>query len=320
MQHSMPHAVQQAMGTLMTHRVIGPNAAECLAAVCAEVERIEALFSRFSPDSDISRINRSAGQQSERISAETYAVLAEAIEFSRVCPGCFDITIEPLVALWNCAQATGQPPEAASIRRALAQVDTRDLILNLGEGTARLRRSGQSVDLGGIGKGYAGDRILEIYGRFGIPSAWSNLGGNVVTYGAKPDGSPWDIGIQHPRRENALLGAVAAVGKTVVTSGDYQRYFTDRQGMRHHHILNPMSGTPSDSGLISVSVVSACSLAADVLSTILFVAGLEKGQRILDNFSGSEGIFVSTDLSVAITPGLAGCFQAAEGIEVTILD
>lgn len=313
-------ATHSAMGTVMTHKAFGRYAEDSLAAVCAEVERIEGLLSRFLPDSDISRINESAGIKSEKVSPETYEVLTKAVEFSRYCPGCFDVTIEPLVTLWNRGKDSSVQPEELSIQQVLPLVNDRDLILDPWKMTAGLKFVGQSVDLGGIGKGFAGDRILEVYRQFGVSSAYSNLGGNVVTLGAKPDGSPWRIGIQHPRQENKIIGSVSVVNQTVVTSGDYQRYFTDSQGKRHHHILNPTTGYPAESGLISVSIVSEKSLAADALSTILFVAGMEKGLEYLRSFPQTEVILVDTDLQVYVTPGLRDHFQADQGMDVTVLD
>jgi thiamine biosynthesis lipoprotein len=309
-----------AMGTVMTHRAFGSYAQDSLTAVRSEVTRLEGLLSRFLPDSDISRVNGSAGRKSERVSRATYDVLSEAVEFSRSCPGCFDVTVEPLVTLWNAARESGARPDASSIRQILPLVNYRDLILDPRAMTAELRNGGQAVGLGGIGKGFAGDRILEVFKRFGVSSAYSNLGGNVVTLGAKPDGSPWHVGIQHPRQEEGLIGAVSVVNQTVVTSGDYQRYFTDGQGKRQHHILDPMNGYPSESGLISVSIISDKSVLADTLSTILFVAGMEKGLAILRSFPGTEAILVDSDLQVYVTLGLKTRFQADKGIEVTILD
>jgi FAD:protein FMN transferase len=186
--------------------------------------------------------------------------------------------------------------------------------------TAGLRNKGQSIDLGGIGKGFASDKILEIYREYGISSAYSNLGGNVVTLGAKPDGSPWHVGIQHPRQENQLIGSVSVVNQTVVTSGDYQRYFTDSQGKRHHHILNPTTGYPAESGLISVSIITEKSLVADALSTIMFVAGMKKGREYLRTVPQTEAIFVDSDLKVYVTSGLRYRIQAEEDIDVEILD
>jgi thiamine biosynthesis lipoprotein len=309
-----------AMGTVMAHKAFGKRAGECLAAVRAEITRIEQHLSRFLPDSDISRLNRSAGLRGERLSPDSYMVLAQALDFSRQCRGCFDVTIGPLVDLWTAGKADGQPPDEAAIRRVLPLVNDRDLVLDPHASTAVLHRAGQSVDLGGIGKGFAGDRILAVYREFGIASAYSNLGGNVVTLGAKPDGSPWQIGIQHPRQADRLIGAVGVAGRSVVTSGDYQRYFIDAHGIRRHHILNPVTGYPAQAGLIGVSIVAQSSLVADALSTTLFVAGLERGLEILSGYPGSEAIFVDADLRVWITPGLKGCFRAEQGVEVAVVD
>ncbi len=235
-------------------------------------------------------------------------------------PGCFDVTIEPLVNLWKQAKETFAPPSQSAIEQTLSLVDYRDLELDAWEMTVGLANIGQSVDLGGIGKGFAGDKVLEVYKAFGITSAYSNLGGNVVTLGTKPDGSPWHIGIQHPREEIQLIGVVSVENQTVVTSGDYQRYFSDNQGKRYHHILDPKTGYPAESGLVSVSVVAEKSVAADALSTIIFVAGMEKGLEILRGISGTDAILVDSELRVFVTQGLRDRFEAAKGIEVTFLN
>ena len=313
-------ATYAAMGTVMTHKAFSLHAEESLAAVCSEIARLEGLLSRFLPGSDISRINRSAGIRSEKVSLDTYQVLAKAVEFSRNFPGCFDVTIGPLVALWHISQGSFTQPDEASIRLVLPLVNYRDLVLDPQEMTAGLRKMGQSIDLGGIGKGYAGDRILEVLKGFGIASAYSNLGGNVVTLGSKPDGSAWHIGIQHPRQEDKVIGSVAVVSQTVVTSGDYQRYFYDEEGKRRHHILDPTTGHPAESGLISVSIVAENSLVADALSTILFVAGMERGLEFLKRFPETEAILVDSGLQVYVTQGLRYRFQEDQGIEVSILD
>jgi thiamine biosynthesis lipoprotein len=308
-----------AMGTVMTHKAFGLNAESSLDAVCREVARIEGLLSRFMPDSEISRVNGSAGTKCEKVSLETYEVLSKAVGFSRCFPGCFDVTIEPLVTVWKMAKDSRSQPVESSIKQVLPLVNYRDLILDPREMTAGLRYVGQSVDLGGIAKGFAADRIVQVFRRFGISSACSNLGGNVFTLGAKPDGSPWQIGIQHPRQENRLIGSVSVMDQTVVTSGDYQRCFTDSRGVRHHHILDPTTGYPSESGLISVSIVTEQSLAADTLSTALFVAGMEQGLRFLRSFPKTDAVLVDSDLQVYVTKGLRYRFQADKGIEVTVL-
>ncbi len=309
-----------AMGTVMAHKAYGPQAEACLAAIVAEIDRLEGLLSRFLPGSDVSRINAAAGVKCVKVSPETCEALARAVEFGRACPGCLAVTIEPLVELWSTAGETGVEPDEGSLQIARSLVNDRDLVLDLWEMTAGLVHAGQAVDLGGIGKGFAGDRIVEVYRQFGVTSAYSNLGGNVVTVGTKPDGSPWQIGIWHPRQEGKIIGAVAVTGQSVVTSGDYQRFFTGSQGQRRHHILNPTNGYPADSGLISVSIVAEQSLAADALSTAVFVAGMEKGREFLHNFRQCEAVMVDAGLRVFVTRGLSARFQPAEGVDVTILD
>lgn len=131
---------------------------------------------------------------------------------------------------------------------------------------------------------------------------------------------PWCVGIQHPRQENRLIGAISVVDKAVVTSGDYQRYFIDSKGKRHHHILDPTTGYPSESGLVSVTIVANSATVADALSTILFVAGIKKGIDLLRNFPETEAILVDTDMLVYVTQGLKDCFQANEDIRAKILN
>jgi thiamine biosynthesis lipoprotein len=314
-------SVNLGMSTVMTHRAFGKYAEESLRAIRFEAVRLEELLSCFISRSEISRINRSAGIKCERLSDDTYEVLSRAIEFSRYCQGIFDVTIGPLVTLWNNGKDKFKPPEESSIRQILTLVDYTDLILDPCKKTAGLQRIGQSIDLGGIGKGFAGDKFLEVFKKYSVSSAFTNIGGNVVALGTKPDGSSWRVGIQHPRQENSLIGLVSVANKAVVTSGDYQRYFIGSNGKRYHHILDPSTGYPAEkSGLVSVTVVADSSTAADALSTILFVTGMEKGLELLRQFSGAEAIFIDMNLLVYVTRGLKDCFQAGEDINIEIVN
>lgn len=308
-----------AMGTVMSHKVFGMYAEDSLDAVCREISRLEELLSRFIPESDVSHINQSAGKDPVRISPETFDVLTRTVEMSSICQGRFDITIAPLVDLWNIGKESFHLPTEKEIKHTLALVNPQDLILDPDNRTARLKKAGESIDLGGIGKGYAGDRILELFRAFGIQSAYSNLGGNVVTLGAKPDGKPWQIGIQHPRQENCLLGTVSVVDQSVVTSGDYQRSSSGSNGKRFHHILNPTTGCPVDAGLISVTIVTENSMTADALSTAIFAIGLDRSINTLKSFPKTEAILVDAGEQVFVTQGLEGQFHPAEGIHFSIL-
>lgn len=313
-------SMNPGMNTLMTHRAFGKYAEEALSAVSEEAVRLEKQLSYFLPDSEISKINRSAGLKHERISEDAFEVLSQAAEHSRKSQGLFDVTIGPLVHLWSSCKNTLEAPHEAWIKQLLPLVKHTDLILNPHERTAGLHRSGQSINLGGIGKGFAGDKFVEVLKKYDISSAFTNIGGNVVALGAKPDGSPWRVGIQHPREENGLLGVVSVVDKAVVTSGDYQRYFIDKNGKRQHHILDPATGYPAEAGVVSATVVADSSMAADALSTMLFAAGIEKGSKLLCQFPGVEAIVVDLDLQVYVTAGLKHCFQAEKGLSINVFD
>jgi len=202
-------------------------------------------------------------------------------------------------------------------------VNYRDLLLDPVRRTAGLRRAGQSVDLGGIGKGYAADRFIQVFREYGVSSAFTNIGGNVAALGARPDGSAWRVGIRHPRQPDALIGLVSVKDKAVVTSGDYQRFFDDGKGNRYHHILDPTTGYPSKSGLAGVTVVADCSgngsMVADALSTAVFIAGLDKGLALINEYPETGAILVDTEMSVWVTRNLKGCFVAERGISAATI-
>lgn len=310
-------SVHTGMGTEMAHKAFGRHSKKALRAVEKEAQRLECLLSRFLPESDISRINRSAGVKLEKITFETYEILSCAMECSAISRGFFDITVGPLVDLWDYKHAS-EPPANNKIEKVLPLVNYNDLELDAFPKTAGLKNSGQSVDIGGIGKGFASDRFMEIFQEYGVTSAFSNIGGNVSTLGNKPDGLPWRVGIRHPRI-NGLLGAVAVTGKAVVTSGDYERYFLDKEGRRFHHILNPITGYPAESGLVSVTVVTESAMTADALSTAVFVAGLERGLALIKKYPRAEAVLVDAKLKVYVTQGLRQCFQASSEINVNYL-
>lgn len=303
------------MNTVMSHRAFGVNAREALRAVRAEAGRLERKLSRFLPGSDVSRVNRLAGAKSARLGEDAFRVLSRAVQLSECCGGLFDVTAGPLVALWSDARKAGKTPEDGEIRAALPLVGFAGLTLNPEKKTVRLALPGQSIDLGGIGKGYAADRFLALFREFGVSSAFSNIGGNVAALGAKPDGSPWRVGIRHPRVANGLIGMIEVTDQSIVTSGDDQRYFIDERGKRHHHILDPRTGYPAESGIASVTVVAKSSMDADALSTMLFIAGPDEGLRLLRGFP-ADAVIIDTDMRATVTAGLRDRFQAAEGVTI----
>lgn len=306
------------MNTIISFRIHDRKSEQALERVKAELFRLERKLSRFVQDSEVSRINLSAGKASVDISSETCEILSSAIRVAEISDGLFDITISPLLDLWDYKHSSCVPEES-KIRSTLALVNFRDLLLNSEVREAGLRNEGQSIDLGGIGKGYASDHCIKMLQDNGVNSAFINIGGNVSTLGNKPDGTPWSVGIKHPRQVNGLIGIVEVSGKAVVTSGDYERYFIDVDGKRRHHILNPVTGYPADSGLISVSVISDSAIIGDALSTAIFAGGIENGLEYLTHFPGAEAILVDKLEQVYITKGIKGCFKAIEGVEALII-
>lgn len=306
------------MNTEISCRVYGPNAQEAAACAMAEMNRLENLLSRFLPGSEVSRLNEFSGKGPVKISSELFKVLSNAIQYSEISQGAFDISVGPLIDLWDYKHAL-RVPEKARIRQALSLVDYHDLVLKECEQTVELRKPGQSIDLGGIGKGFAGDRCMEILQKKGITSAFINIGGNVSLLGNRPDGALWRVGIRHPRNNGSLLGVLETAGKAVVTSGDYERFFIDHEGKRRHHILNPATGYPADSGLISVTVAADSAMTADAMSTAIFAAGMDKGLKYLLRFSGAEAVLVDKYQRVYITQGLEWSFRCAGGIEAKVI-
>jgi FAD:protein FMN transferase len=309
-----------AMGTIMTHQSYGEDSDDCLAAIRMEIERLEAMLSRFRPHSDISHINQNAGIKAVHISDETMQILLASQETAKTWTQAFDITITPLVNLWRAAAASQTPPARQAIQKAMQLVDHQDLRLYPACNQAGLRKTGQCLDLGGIAKGYAANRLRDCWRAFNIHSAFSNLGGNVIAHGCKPDGSPWRIGIQHPRIEQQLLGAVSIRSEAVVTSGDYQRYFIGIDGQRYHHIIDPQTGHPSRSDLISVTVITPDAMLADTLSTLLFISGMQKGLQILCNYPECEVILVDQNLKTYISKGLCDRFTPVTTTQPAIIN
>lgn len=301
------------MGTVISQRVFGEKAEIAAVKVEEEMKRLEALMSFFLESSEISKLNRVAGKQEVELGCESLYVLNRAKYFSEICGGTFDITIGPVAKLWGIFTDHAKVPSKEEIDKALSFTGYKDITINNGLGTAKLERAGESVDLGAIAKGYAADRAIEIYKQQGIESAFINLGGNVLVLGNKPDGTPWKVGIQNPLLERGqCLGAVKAIDKTIVTSGDYVRYF-EKDNVKYHHILDPRTGYPADSGLMSTTIVSEKSIGADALSTAIFILGLEEGMKLINSLKDMEAIFITKDKEIYVTEGLREDFILFEG-------
>jgi len=298
-----------AMGTVITQKVYGEGAQKAVKEVSDRIMDIEARMTINSAGGEINRLNELAGKSSAPLSSGTFYVLENAIKYSKMSDGAFDVTIGPLVKAWGVFTENPRVPSDAEISDLLGYVDYRTISMDSKAHSAKLEKPGQIVDLGGIAKGYAGDEALKIYKKYGIESAFINLGGNVVAVGSKPDGSPWKIGVQNPRASNGeYIGIVEVSDKAVVTSGDYERYF-EKDNKRYHHILDPKTGYPSQSGLISTTIVAGRAIDADALSTSTFILGLEKGMKLVESIEGVDAIFITDDKKIYVTEGLKDVFK-----------
>lgn len=278
-----------------------------LSDVEEECLRYEKLLSKTVEGSDVWNINHANGKR-VKVSEETRLLIEQALEFSRISGGRFDITIEPCVALWDfTGENIGVLPDPDELAAAAAKVDWTKIDVN-DEGV--LLPAGMSIDLGAIAKGYISDRIADFLRERGVTSGFLNVGGNVRTIGSKPDGSPWRIGIQDPEgvRDQSIVGVVTLSDDSVVTSGIYERGFV-LDGVCYHHILDPETGWSVQNELSGISIVTENACTADALSTTVFAMGLEEGAAFIEGLDGVEAIFVTKDGYLYWTSGLNDRFS-----------
>lgn len=258
----------------------------------------EQLFSRTLPDSEISRLNR--GEISS-LSPGTCALLSEGLRYSALSDGAFDLTIGAVSALWDFSSGEGEVPDPAAIAAALPTVGWEKVEQN---GDRISLPAGTQIDPGAIAKGYIADRLKEFLQENGVESAIIDLGGNVLCVGGKPDGTPFRIGIRRPFSDASdSMAVLEVVDRSVVTSGVYERCF-EEDGVFYHHLLDPETGYPCDSGLLSVTILSDSSMEGDALSTACFVLGLEKGMELAVS-AGVEAIFIDEEYGLHFTPGFS---------------
>lgn len=300
-----------AMDTYMTLQIYGKQAKEAAEAVTAEIGRLERLLSTGNDASEVSFINR---EKTGILSKDTRELLQSSLAIYEDTHGAFDITVYPLMCAWNFTGEVPRVPKQEEIAELLPLVNASELTYE--PQTGKLTLSGQQmIDFGGIAKGYTGKRLKEILMEYGISSAMLNLGGNVQLVGAKPDGSNWKIAVQSPDK-TGYLGVAALSDCAVVTSGGYERYFTE-QGVTYHHILDPKTGYPAQSGLSSVTVICADGTVADGLSTALFVMGTERAAAFWREHREEFECVLYTDTDeLLVTAGLKDCFSSERSIQI----
>jgi len=291
------------MNTLVQIRIYGDNTEGLIDRCFEHLQDIEDRMSKTIEDSDIYKINNCQGEFVS-VSDDTLQVIKKALEYAEMTEGRFDPSVGILVDLWGIGTEKARVPSLEEINTAISKVNYNWIEIEEGKSKVRLLQEGMKVDLGAIVKGYAADEIQKVLEIEGISSAYINLGGNVLVMGGKPDNTPWKIGIQDPRRDK--IGAIVSFevkDKTIVTSGNYERYF-EKDGAYYHHIIDPSTGYPADSGVISASIITDDSIDADALSTCLFILGVDKGLQLINKLDGVEAVVIKDDLGIIMTEGL----------------
>lgn len=318
-------AVSTGMGTVVQQIVYTDGRGE---AVTAQIQTLletleqEELSKRLG-SAELCRLNGEAGNaDGSPVSPELAGLLERCWEVSERSDGAFDITMGPVIQLWNIdewAQAAASegytgfvPPDSGAVKEALGRCGFERLRLEKDDTGSRLYlQEGMTLDLGAVGKGVALDRIKDLLAQEPeVTGAVISVGGSVLTYGKKPDGSSFRVGIADPRDTASYIGVLELDGQWCVsTSGDYERY-VEYEGVRYHHIIDPATGYPADSGVAGVTVLSGDGFLSDALSTACFILGKEKGMALAAEYD-VEVLFVEKDGTVSMSDGMRGYYREA---------
>lgn len=295
-----------AMDTVMDLSAYGDKGEEAVQAAVEEIGRLDTLLSTGNETSEVSALNKNGGGQ---LSEDTNKLMREALDLYGSTDHAFDITIYPVMKLWGFADQNYKVPTEEDLDETLALVGASAVRYDAKAETVTFP-DGVEIDFGGIAKGYTSDRVCDLFRDLGVTSALINLGGNVQTVGLKPDGSEWKVGIRDPEDPDGMLGVIATHDMAVITSGGYERNF-EQDGVTYHHIIDPSTGYPADSGLLSVTIVARDGTLADGLSTSLFIMGKDKAAAYWRAHAEDfQFVLCEDDGTLVVSQGLKGSFEA----------
>jgi thiamine biosynthesis lipoprotein len=306
------------MSTIVEITAVGSRR-DCQRAVklaFGEIKRIDRLMNVYSEDSEVSRINRAAGESAVEVSADTLEVINQSISFARLTDGALDITVAPLMELWGFRDGSERIPlvpayAGIELKEKLSLVDYRKILVDEDRSTVKLGSPGMRIDVSGIAKGYAVDKAIQVLDDAGIRSALVNAGGDIYALGAPHGKRYWRIGIRHPRRSADLLGILELKDEAVATSGDYEDFF-EVDGRRYCHIMNTKTGQPVK-GIMSVTIVADSTAKADALATAVFPLGADDGMKLIETLEGVDGIIVTgekeDDMEILMSSGMKDRIQ-----------
>lgn len=263
-----------------------------------EIGRVQQLLSTYESNSEISRLN-SVGQLSNS-SIEIMDVISRALYFGSVSGGAFDITVKPLLDLYQrCHRLEKRHPSVYELATAKSLVDFRNVVVK-DDSSIIFRTAGTQITADAIAKGYIIDRVIDVLRKNDVHSAFVDIGGDSRAIGEKSDGSPWYVALQDPRDPNHYLALIPLRDQAVATSGDYERYFMDDK--KTHHIFDPRNGLPANS-LISATITAKTAMDADALATTVFVLGSEEGMSLIHRLDGVEALVITENRTVLMSRG-----------------
>ncbi|WP_250461365.1 FAD:protein FMN transferase [Microbulbifer litoralis] len=304
---------QAIMGTEVSVQLWHENAAEAEAlieGVMAEFRRLDDELSPYKKNSELSRVNRDAGRQTVELSAELAALIDKSLWYSEQTGGAFDISYATLGKHYDFRQH--KRADTATTKQLLKALNYHNLQFDSAKRTLHFGHPQTRIDLGGIAKGYAVDRAIDILRRAGVHHASVSAGGDSRMIGDKR-GQPWLVGIRHPRDKSKNAAVIPLTDTAISTSGDYERFFIDDHHQRVHHIFNPATGRPTETGdggrgdsdrLISVSIIGPQGFDTDPLSTSVFVLGKQKGLALIDRLPGFEAVVIDSNRRLYFSHGL----------------
>lgn len=268
----------------------------------AEITRIEKLISSWDPDSETSLINKNAGIKPVKVSDELFKLIERAKQVSEITDGAFDISYASMDEVWKFDGSMTHPPTPTQIKRSIAKVGYKKIILNNEQGTVFLRDLGMKIGFGGIGKGYAADRTKELLISKQVKAGIINASGDLTTWGTKASGEKWLIGIANPLSKEKIFSWVPVMESSVATSGNYEKFVTFN-GTKYSHIIDPRTGYPS-TGINSVSIFSKSAELCDALATAVFIMGRDSGLAFIDQLPGTEAIIVDSNNKIYKSSGI----------------
>jgi thiamine biosynthesis lipoprotein ApbE len=286
------------MGTTFTITIDGfADARQAAQAAFEEIRRIDRLLSTYKDDSEISEVNRRAATEPVPVGKDFWVVAMASRSYHELSEGCFDPTVHPLMQAWGFRKREGRLPASGELEKIMPLVDFGSVSLDDSSRTISFRQEGMALDFGGIAKGYAVDRAIEILKGLGVARAIVDAGGNFYGLGTPVAKEKWEAGIRHPFRRDEIIARLPISDVGAATSGNYERFF-EIDGVKYCHIMDPRTGWPVPE-MLSATIIADTAMAADALSTSVFVLGEEKGMELIERLPGVEGMLIVQDTDTA---------------------